>query len=157
MRNGYIKVRIFQFRITIKHCAYKCQATTFSSERTVADSCKIAVFVKSVSLIYCNYSRVLDSSILYNTIKYQLTGFVHIGIIIHVNLFKQFCRRKHCTRIEEARKMIAAQMIYKRIIRNREYLLLQVLKIVYSHYLFSCLWVYYYKISKAEMRVYFTL
>ena len=118
------KVLLIQHRIAFDHRTDKSQSPPFTSEWSLADTCKITVLVKPFFLINSHNPGVLHLPILYDDIENKLPCIIQVRAHVHINLFQQFSRRKHRAWIEETRKVIARKMIPERAFRNIKNLML---------------------------------
>ncbi len=141
---------MFQLGITLHHRSDERQASALSSQRTVSDTGKIAVFVETLLLIDRNDTGVLHPAILNDQVENQLTRLIHILVVAHIHTLQHFCRRKHGTGIEEAGEMVTAQVVNQRIVGYLKDLLLQVLQILNAHDLFFRLRVQDNEVAETE-------
>ena len=141
LRNGHSKVIVFQLGITLYHRPNKRQTPALSSQRTVAYTGKVTIFVEALLLIDCNNTGILHPTVLHDQVENQLARLIHILVVAHIHTLQHLCRRKHGTGIEEAGKMVTTQMINQRIVRYLKDLLLQILQVLDAHDLLLRLWI----------------
>ena len=145
-----IEVLRFQFGVTFHHRPHKGQTSTLSSQRTFADTGKVTVFVETVFLVDGYYTGVLHPAVLHDQVENQFTSLIHIFIVAHIHPFQYLCGRKHGTRIEEAREMVARKMVDQRIVGDLEDFLLQILQVFDTHNLFLCLRIKDHEVAEPE-------
>ena len=127
---------VFQLGITLYHRPNKRQAPALSSQRTVAYTGKVTIFVEALLLIDCNNTGILHPTVLHDQVENQLARLIHILVVAHIHTLQHLCRRKHGTGIEKAGEMVTAQMVNQRIIGYLKDFLLQILQVLDAHDLF---------------------
>ena len=123
--NGHIHAfDIIESRISFYHGVDKRQASSFSSQRTITDTSKIGVFVKTVTLENGNYSPILHFSILHNSVENEFTNLRYLAQIGNLSRLQGFGHRENGPRIEPSGYVITRGMIIKRVVGNNIYIVL---------------------------------
>ena len=147
----YAEIVVFEFGISLDHCADESQATPLTSERPIADTGKVAVFVKSLFLVDGHNAGILHASVAHDAVHYQFSGFLHVAIFLHIHFFQNNSGGEHCPREEKTRKVIVRQVIAQRNVGNAFQVLLQVLQVANAHDFGFCLRIDDDKGTEAEL------
>ena len=121
------KIITLQLRVSLHHRTDKGKTSTLTSQRTVADTGKITILIKTILLINRHDTRVLHPAILHDQVENQFPGLIHILIVTHVHMLQNLGGRKHGTGIKETGEMIPGEMVNQRVVGNLKDFLLKVL------------------------------
>ena len=104
--------------MTLYHIVYKSKSASFPSQRPFADTGKIGITVKTVTLKYRHHALILHLTILHNRFENYPAMRIYILQRLPSNLFQELGRRKHGTGVEPTRDVVAADVIKQRFLRN---------------------------------------
>ena len=84
--------------MTLDDMVDKGNATSLSSQRTIADTSEIRVTVEAVAMEHSHHTLVLHPSVCHDGIEYDLTVLVHILKRVPRDVLQEFGNREQGTR-----------------------------------------------------------
>lgn len=125
LRNNHSGIlKLIKFNMVLYHIIYKCQATPFSSQRTLTNAGKVGIAVETVTLEYGNHTLILHLTIFHYHLEDNPAMGINILQGLPSYLLQELGRRKHSTGIQPARNVVTTDMIQEGFFGNgKDYIL----------------------------------
>ena len=117
-----------KFRMTLDDIVKKCQTTSFTAERALADTCEVTISIKLHAIEYSHHTDVLHTTILHDGIEDNLSVSIDILEFMPGNVLQESRDREDGTGTEPTAHVVARHMVEHRVTGNLEDIILQFLE-----------------------------
>ena len=152
LRDHHWSMLVFvEFRITFYHLVKECQTSTLSSQRALSDTCEVCVAVVFQAVEHSHHSDVLHPSVLHYGVEDDLSVGIHILELMPCYVFQECRHREYGPCRKPTAHVVARDMIFQRLGRNLEDIVLQFLQRCHACYLLFRLRVTEDKVSESHV------
>ncbi len=147
-------VEVVTHRIFLDNRVDESQTAALAAKRPLPYAGEIGIMVKPVLSEYSHHAAVFHLTVFHYQIEKQLAhgrGFLYALEAVPLDYLGD---RKQGSRIEPARYIVVARMIEERLGRDVKYMMLQVLEVVDTEYLFARLRITDYEVAESEVSHY---
>ena len=127
------------------------EAAALASERAFANAREVGILVELATVEDCHDAGVLHMSVLHDGIEDYLAVGIDILQLMPRHLLEECRHGEDGTRAEPAAHMVARDMVEHGVARYLEDVVLQLLQVVYAHYLLACDRIAEDKVTKAHV------
>ena len=104
-------VKLVEFGMMLHDVVDEGKTTTFASQRTFADACKIGITVETIATEHSNDTSVFHAAIVHNGFKDGATVGIDVLELLPRELFDKLSSRKHGATAQPARHVVAGDVI----------------------------------------------
>ena len=143
--------QLVHLRVALDDVVEESQTTSLTTERAVADACKVAIGIELAAVEDGNDTYVLHLSILHNGVEDNLAVGLNVLQLMPCDVLEESRYGKYGSCTEPTAHVVARDVVEHGVVGNLEDVVLQLFQRVNAHHLFVCLWVAENEVAKSHM------